>query len=85
MDIKAKDKTGYLLLLGLLVKVAHEQFYGASTDGIDLIDASVAINAHLWGAVGGAIFSIVYLGVTSELIGGKNGKILTYRFLKFTK
>jgi|TARA_B110000014_G_C20109428_1_gene584129 rhomboid family GlyGly-CTERM serine protease len=71
MDIKAKDKTGYLLLLGLLVKVAHEQFYGASTDVIDLIDASVAINAHLWGAVGGAIFSIVYLGVTSELIGGK--------------
>jgi rhomboid family GlyGly-CTERM serine protease len=56
-DIKAKDKTGYLLLLGVILKIAHEQVYGASSDVASLIEASVAINAHLWGAIGGAIAS----------------------------
>jgi len=61
MDINAKDKTGYLLLLGVFVKIAHEQIYGASTDVSDLIEASVAVNAHLWGALGGLLFSVIYL------------------------
>jgi len=61
MDIKSKDKTGYLLFIGVWLKIAHEQIYGASSDVSDLIEASVAIDAHLWGAVGGLLFSIVYL------------------------
>jgi rhomboid family GlyGly-CTERM serine protease len=61
MDIAAKDKTGYLLFIGVWVKIAHEQIYGASTDVSDLIEASVAVNAHLWGAVGGLVFTIIYL------------------------
>lgn len=61
MDINAKDKTGYLLFLGVWLKIAHEQFYGASTDVSNLIEASVAVNAHLWGALGGLLFSIIYL------------------------
>jgi len=61
MDIVAKDKTGYLLFIGVFVKIAHEQIYGASTDVSDLIEASVAIDAHLWGAVSGLIFTIIYL------------------------
>lgn len=61
MDIVAKDKTGYLLFIGVFVKIAHEQIYGASTDVSDLIEASVAIDAHLWGAVGGLVFTIIYL------------------------
>lgn len=61
MDIQAKDKTGYLLFIGVWLKIAHEQIYGASTDVSDLIEASVAIDAHLWGAVGGLLFSISYL------------------------
>lgn len=61
MDIHAKDKTGYLLFLGVWLKIAHEQFYGASTDVSNLIEASVAVNAHLWGALGGLLFSVVYL------------------------
>jgi len=58
MDIKYKDKTGYILLIGVLVKILHEQFYGASEDVAQLISASVAINAHLWGALGGLIIGI---------------------------
>ncbi len=61
MDIYFKDKTGYLLFIGVWLKIAHEQVYGASRDVSDLIEASVAIDAHLWGAVGGLIFSIIYL------------------------
>ncbi|GAW95145.1 MULTISPECIES: rhombosortase [Colwellia] len=60
MDIHHKDKTGYLLFIGVWLKIAHEQFYGASEDVSALIDASVAIDAHLWGAVGGLIFSGMY-------------------------
>jgi rhomboid family GlyGly-CTERM serine protease len=61
MDINAKDKTGYLLFLGVWLKIAHEQFYGASTDVSNLIEASVAVNAHLWGALGGLVFAVVYI------------------------
>jgi len=61
MDINAKDKTGYLLFLGVWLKIAHEQFYGASTDVSNLIEANVAVNAHLWGALGGLLFSVMYL------------------------
>ncbi|WDE01049.1 rhombosortase [Thalassomonas actiniarum] len=58
MDIKHQDKTGYLLLLGVCLKVAHEQLYGASEDVINLIDANVAIDAHLWGTISGFIFGL---------------------------
>ena len=61
MDIKTKDKTGYLLFIGVWLKIAHEQIYGASTDVSDLIEASVAIDAHLWGAIGGLLFTITYM------------------------
>jgi len=61
IDIRQKDKTGYLLFAGVWLKIAHEQFYGASEDVSTLIGASVAIDAHLWGAVGGLLFSIAYL------------------------
>ena len=56
MDIKNKDKTGYLLFVGVCLKIAHEQFYGASSDVMNLIEANVAIDAHLWGAVAGLLF-----------------------------
>jgi len=55
-DIQYSDKTGYLLLVGVVIKVAHEQFFGASDDIASLINASVAIEAHLWGVVSGIIF-----------------------------
>ena len=61
MDIAMKDKTGYLLFIGVWLKIAHEQIYGASSDVSELIEAGVAVDAHLWGAVGGFVFSTVYL------------------------
>ncbi|MFT6919802.1 MAG: rhomboid family GlyGly-CTERM serine protease [Cognaticolwellia sp.] len=55
MDIKHKEKTGYLLLMGVMAKVIHEQIYGASADVEILIGASVATDAHLYGATGGLL------------------------------
>ena len=56
MDIRDKLKSGYLLLLGIIIKVTHEQIYGAGTDISELIEANVAVDAHLWGAVSGVVF-----------------------------
>ncbi|WP_019027476.1 rhombosortase [Colwellia piezophila] len=61
MDIRHHDKTGYLLLIGVWLKIAHEQFYGPSEDLSALINANVAIDAHLWGAIAGLIFSVGYI------------------------
>jgi len=55
MDIKHKEKTGYLLLIGVMAKIIHEQIYGASADVEILIGASVATDAHLYGAIGGLL------------------------------
>ena len=55
-DIEHKDKTGYLLLLGAIVKIVHEQLYGPSEEISQLIHANVAIDAHLWGAFAGLVF-----------------------------
>ncbi|MBL0709679.1 MAG: rhombosortase [Colwellia sp.] len=66
LDIRANDKTGYLLLLGVWLKIAHEQVYGASTEVSHLINANIAIDAHLWGALGGLLFSISYLFTDSK-------------------
>ncbi len=56
LDIKKGWNSGYLLLLGVIAKVAYEQIFGASADVEALINASVAIDAHLWGTVGGLTF-----------------------------
>lgn len=61
-DIKKGWKSGYLLLIGVWGKVLYEQVFGASADVEAMINASVAIDAHLWGATGGLIYPIaVYL------------------------
>lgn len=56
LDIKKGWNSGYLLLIGVVAKVAYEQVFGASADVEALINASVAIDAHLWGTVGGLLF-----------------------------
>lgn len=66
-DIKAGEKTGYLLLLGTLIKVAYEQYAGASADVAALIESRVAIEAHLYGALAGLV-----IGVSSVFKSKKN-------------
>jgi len=65
MDIRHKEKTGYLLFIGVWLKIANEQYIGASENVAQLIEASVAIDAHLWGAIGGMFFSFCYFSYLS--------------------
>ncbi|MGS0683485.1 rhombosortase [Shewanella sp. 125m-7] len=55
MDIRQGLKSGYLLLSGVIIKVGYEQFFGASIEMSQLIDARVATEAHLVGLVSGLV------------------------------
>ena len=62
-DIQLKQPTGALLLAGLLAKVAWEQWQGPDADLADLINASVAIDAHLYGVLAGLATGVFLLVV----------------------
>jgi len=59
IDIKNKDKTGYLLIMGLLAKVAYENVFGAAQSTEQLIEASVAVDAHAFGLVTGFLLFLI--------------------------
>ncbi|WP_448213414.1 rhombosortase [Colwellia sp. MEBiC06753] len=63
-DILAKEKTGIFLYLGLWVKVVFEQLNDENQALADLIEASVAIDAHLWGALAGTLYFLVVYFLT---------------------
>ncbi|WP_339720382.1 rhombosortase [uncultured Paraglaciecola sp.] len=54
-DIQNKLKSGWIMLVGVWLKVLHEQIYGASENVAELISANVAIDAHLFGTVTGSL------------------------------
>jgi len=58
-DISNKDRWGYLLGAGFIIKIIYEQVYGAQQSTIDLIGAPVLVNAHLYGAFSGVIFYFI--------------------------
>ncbi len=55
MDIKTAKTGGVLLTLGILAKIAYEQYQGPDVELGRLIDATVAIDAHLYGVISGAL------------------------------
>lgn len=59
-DIEHKEKTGYLLLFAVIAKVIYEQIFGASEEVKQLIEANVAIDAHLYGLISGLIVAVVW-------------------------
>lgn len=61
-DIIHKIRGGWLLLIGVFLKIIHEQFSAPNESLAGLIDATVAIDAHLYGAIAGTLwFAIGYL------------------------
>lgn len=66
IDIKKGDKTGWLLLLGVLAKVFYENIIGPSKYTQDLIDASVAVEAHLIGCIVGVLMGLGYLYINRK-------------------
>ncbi len=65
-DIEKGWRSGYLLLIGVWAKIAWEQVSGASADVEQLINAKVAIDAHLFGALGGVV-AVLLLTLRSKL------------------
>ena len=59
-DIQNKFKSGWIMLLGVWLKVGNEQIYGASQNVAQLIEANVAIDAHLFGTITGSIIILFY-------------------------
>ena len=66
MDVKHGFRSGFALLVGIAVKIGWEQAYGASDGVASLIDANVAVNAHLFGAIAGLIVFAVMGDVTAK-------------------
>lgn len=62
-DISKKMKTGYLLLLGIVLKLGSEQINGAGSLMPALIEADVAIDSHLYGAMWGVVAGLFTLFV----------------------
>ncbi len=60
-DIRHKLKSGWLLLLVVLAKVLHEQVFGAGQQIANLIEANVAIDAHLFGVMSGLLVVLFHL------------------------
>ncbi|WP_323846315.1 rhombosortase [Microbulbifer magnicolonia] len=70
LDIRARWRTGYLLVAGTWIKVGLEQWFGASADTAQMIGAEVAIDAHLWGAVAGTLWGLPTLIRSAGRAGG---------------
>jgi rhomboid family GlyGly-CTERM serine protease len=60
-DIQKTFKTGWIMLIGVWLKVIHEQIYGASEEVAKLIAANVAIDAHLFGTITGSLIIGYYV------------------------
>ena len=60
-DFSNNKLTSIGLLVGVTIKLGWEQIYGSSESVEQLISATVAVDAHLWGAVAGLITGFIYL------------------------
>jgi rhomboid family GlyGly-CTERM serine protease len=67
LDIKHKIQSGWLILLGVIAKVAYEQWQGPDAELAALIDANVAIDAHLYGVICGLLLGFVFVISTKPL------------------
>jgi len=63
-DIVRKESTGWLLLIGVAIKIGYEQFDGDTQSIADLIGASVAVDAHLYGAISGLLIGAASIFAT---------------------
>jgi len=56
VELKNKDKWGIILGFGIAGKITFEQIFGSPLSTAELINAPVAIDAHLFGAISGVLF-----------------------------
>jgi len=58
-EISKKDKWGWILGIGLISKLTSEQINGSSPGIENLIAATVAVDAHLYGAIAGILYFLL--------------------------
>ncbi|WP_394129875.1 rhombosortase [Shewanella maritima] len=61
MDVRKGFRSGYMLLIGVIVKVMYEQYFGAPEDMSTLIGARVSIESHFIGLFSGVIIGLFWL------------------------
>ena len=61
IDINRGDRSGWLLMTGVIGKVLYETLIGPSKDTEAMIDAAVAFEAHVLGVIAGALLGLAYL------------------------
>jgi rhomboid family GlyGly-CTERM serine protease len=61
LDIQHKIRSGWLIFFGAIAKVVYEQWQGPDAELGRLIDANVAIDAHLYGVLSGVLLGLVLL------------------------
>lgn len=64
LDIRQGYRSGLLILVGVAVKLALEQFYGPDAELAAKIAAEVAIDAHLYGAISGVLLGLLLFNRT---------------------
>ncbi|MEZ9540039.1 rhombosortase [Shewanella sp. 10N.286.51.B8] len=67
LDIRKGFKSGYLLLLGVIIKAGYETYFGASDSVSELINARVATESHLIGVVSGLLCGLIWLPLSGYL------------------
>ncbi len=60
IDIQQKRYSGFLLLIGMTAKLYLEQ-QQAFDNTANLIEANVAYDAHIFGAIAGTVYAMLYL------------------------
>lgn len=70
-EIRFYPASGYALLLMLVGKLIWEIFYGAVPGSEELTEGRVVTDAHLYGALGGALAALL-LGLFDQLVQVKN-------------
>ncbi|WKE63967.1 rhombosortase [Gallaecimonas kandeliae] len=65
-DIRVGEKTGWLILLGVIAKISWEQIFGAPAETASLINAPVATQAHLFGALSTLPWLLVAYGLNKK-------------------
>lgn len=66
VDIRMGLLSGWGLVIGGAIKVGYEQLGGNTADIAQLINAEVAIDAHLYGAISGILLSFLMPVVKSK-------------------
>lgn len=69
VSVDKADLMERLLLAGVIVKLGWEQWQGSSAGTEALVGGNVIVDAHLYGAVGGALLGGLYWGIDRHRAG----------------